>query len=73
MSADDAPTWKGIARQSIRDWLAEILADGGPAEDEHGAADAIIDTLGLRCVGWHHWTGDGETSTPLFVLDGWPT
>lgn len=72
-AAPEPAAWKGIARESVEEWIALVLDDGhGAPSDEQGAAAAIIDALGLRCVGWHAWTGDPETSVPLFVLDRWP-
>lgn len=58
--------WKGLPREAVEAWIAEAI--GG---DEFDAA-MVVDSLGLRCVGWHHYTADTATSVPLFVLDRFP-
>lgn len=62
--------WKGLPREVV-EWFIDrhmpVVQAGSLPEGRH-----IIDGLGLRCVGWHDWTGDPTTSMPLFVMDEWP-
>lgn len=66
---DDA-VWKGLPRELVEGWIAETLGGACIGDGPEDAA-LVIEQLGLRCVGWHDWTGDPTTSTPLFVLDAW--
>jgi hypothetical protein len=60
--------WKGLDRETVEPWLEGRMLDHGA----HDLGGAVIDGAGLRCVGWHAWTGDPATSIPLFVFDEWP-
>ena len=62
--------WKGIDRETFERWAEPRLLDQPPAGNP---ASEVVQSLGLRCVGWHHWTGDPATSVPLFVCDEWPS
>jgi hypothetical protein len=47
--------------QLLREMLAELAGDCAAPLD-------VLDRLGLRCVGWHHYDPNGP-SVPLFVFD----